>query len=84
MTMNPPVGKHLEARKKIEAYYQAYRDITRERNLMLIDHHVVWKSILEKDKPVFDYYVYDGIHPGIIGCAKVITPNIIKALYDKP
>jgi acyl-CoA thioesterase I len=83
MTMNPPVGVHREQRPKVEDYYQVYRDVAKERKLLLIDHYPVWKAILDKDKPTFDKYVPDGIHPGEEGCKMVITPGIGKALFGR-
>lgn len=78
--MNPPVGVHLEQRPRIKAYNQIYRDVARERRLMLIDHYPEWEAILTKDQNLFRRYIPDGIHPNSEGCEKVITPAIIKAL----
>ena len=80
MTMNPPIGGHLARRPAIKDYYQMYRQVATERKLKLIDHHANWEPILAKDGAVFDRYVPDGIHPGAEGCAKVITPALLKAL----
>ncbi len=80
MTMNPPIREHLEIRPKIEDYYQVYRDVAKERKLLLIDHYPVWKAILDSDPKTFDAYVPDGIHPNELGSEKVTTPNILKTL----
>jgi len=80
MVMNPPISFHLEQRPKIEDYYQMYRDVAKERKLLLVDHYVNWEPILKKDKALFNKYVPDGIHPGDEGCTKVITPAILKRL----
>jgi lysophospholipase L1-like esterase len=80
MTMNPPVGVNLERRPKIKDYYQMYREVAQERKLLLVDHAANWEPILEKDKALFTRYVPDGIHPNREGCAKVITPALLKAL----
>lgn len=80
MTMNPPVGIHLERRPHIKDYYQMYRDVAKKRKLMLIDHYVCWKRILEKEKDLFAKYVPDGIHPNPEGCKNVIIPGILNAL----
>lgn len=79
MTMNPPRGVHLSRRPKIADYYQMYRDVARERHLMLIDHDAAWQPVLE-DKARFAKLVPDLIHPSAEGCAQVITPAIFKAL----
>ena len=83
MTMNPPIGVHLDRRPMIKDYYQMYRDVAKERKLKLIDHYGNWEPILEKDRALFDKYVPDGIHPGPEGCTRVITPAILKGLGIK-
>ncbi len=80
MTMNPPINEHLEIRPEIERYYQMYREVAAERGLLLIDHYPNWVKVLREDKGVFDQYVPDGIHPGPVGCERVITPGILAAI----
>ena len=43
MTMNPPIGIHSERRPKVDDYYELYRQVAKERNLLLIDHYLNWK-----------------------------------------
>lgn len=83
MTMNPPIGKHLEQRPKIEEYYQMYREVANERKLLLVDHYPNWKPILDKYPALYTKCVPDGIHPGPEGCTQVITPALLKALGIK-
>lgn len=80
MVMNPPVGGHLEQRPKITEYNQMYRDVAKDRKLLLIDHYPNWKKILKADPDLFRKYMPDGIHPGAEGCKMVITPEVFKAL----
>ncbi len=80
MVMNPPTGVYLERRPKIEAFYQMYRDIAKEREILLIDHYPKWKKILDTNPDMFNKYVPDGIHPGPEGCKAVITPEIIESI----
>jgi acetyl esterase/lipase len=80
MTMNPPVGVHLERRPAIAEYYEMYRSAAKERKLQLIDHASNWAPILANDRARFDRCVPDGIHPGPDGCREVITPALLKAL----
>jgi lysophospholipase L1-like esterase len=80
MAMNPPIGVHLERRPKIKDYYEMYRNVAKDRKLLLIDHYPKWEKILNEDPDLFNKYVPDGIHPGTEGCKVVITPNITKAL----
>ncbi|NQU11689.1 SGNH/GDSL hydrolase family protein [bacterium] len=84
MTMNP--SKYLDGqdRPKTADYYQMYREVAKERHLMLIDHYVRWKKILDADEALFMRYVPDGLHPGTEGCAKVITPGMLEALGISP
>ena len=79
-TMNPPVREHLERRPNVEQYYQLYRDIAKERHLLLVDHYPVWKKLLDTDPKKFDEYVPDGIHPSVTGYEKITTPTLLKAL----
>lgn len=83
MTMNPPVGKHLDERPEIEQYYQIYRDIAKRRDLLLIDHYPNWKKLAENDRKTFDVYVPDGIHPAACGCEKIIIPAILETFGGK-
>lgn len=82
MTMNLPIREHLQARPYIDYYYQVYRDVARERNLLLIDHYLNWSNILHSDPKLYDKYVPDGIHPGEEGCKNVILPQMIKSLNE--
>ena len=49
MTMNPPIGVHLERRPAIKEYYEMYRQVAKDRKLPLIDHDLNWEPILAKD-----------------------------------
>lgn len=80
MTMNPPTGVHLERRPKVKDYYQMYRDVAKERKLLLIDHEPNWERVLKEDSDLFSKHVPDGIHPGPSGATDVITPAILQAL----
>ncbi len=83
MTMTPgnahPEG-HPSYRKDIEAHYQMVRDVAQARKLRLIDHYPNWIALQTKDKPTFDKYVPDSIHPTPEGCEKIITPVILESL----
>lgn len=81
MVMNPPIGEHRDIRPDIEVYNQIYRDVAKERNLLLIDHYPAWTVILERDPVQFRVYVPDGIHPNSLGSVKVTTPGILAALF---
>ena len=38
MTMNPPTGVHLDRRPGFKDYYEMYRDVAKERKILLSDH----------------------------------------------
>ena len=80
MTMNPPIGVHLERRPKIDDYYAVYREVAKRRGLRLIDHHANWQKLLNEDEATFKKYVPDGIHPSALGCEKIILPELLRAL----
>ena len=83
LTMNPPVGEHLQNRPHIEDYYEVYRQIAWERKLPMIDHHAVWKAIWMSDKERFEKLVPDGIHPSPEGERAVIVPGIEDLLFQE-
>ena len=80
MTMNPPVGVHLERRPKVDEYYEVYRQVAAERKLLLIDHSQNWKRLLQADAAAFNKLVPDGIHPEGSGCETVILPQLLNSL----
>lgn len=83
MTMTPgnkyPEG-HPSHRQDIEPYYEMYRKVAAERDLLLIDHYPHWKKLQDEDEALFLSYVPDTIHPTATGCAKVMTPVLLKAI----
>jgi acetyl esterase/lipase/lysophospholipase L1-like esterase len=82
MTMNPPIGVHLERRPKIADYVQMYRDVAKERTLQLIDNYPNWERVLRADAQLYTKYVPDGIHPGAEGYRLVVIPAILKSFYS--
>jgi len=80
MTMNPPTGVHLERRPGFKDYYQMYRDVAKERKILLIDHEPNWERILEEDKDMFFKHAPEGLHPVASGATDVIAPTILQAL----
>lgn len=80
--MNMPVGKSAEIRPKLSSYYDIYRDVARERKLLLIDHYPNWERLLNQGMGVFLSYVPDGIHPNPEGARKIIAPYILQRLEE--
>ena len=84
MIMNPPTGVHRERRPNFMEYNRMYREVVKERNLLLIDHEPHWEAVIKKDMAGFLEYVPDGIHPAPVGCEKIITPHILKSVGLSP
>jgi len=82
MTMTPGNGQ-ADKRVNIKKYYEVYRQVAKQRRLLLIDHHPNWLKLQSKNKKLFDKYVPDSIHPTPEGCSEIITPVIVKALGMK-
>jgi len=82
--MNPVVG-HAEGgrshRRNQEAYQQVYRDAAARHGLLLIDHSIAWNELLaEQGEEGFKRWVPDGIHPRAAAYARIVTPQILKAI----
>jgi len=83
MTMTPGnkyPEEHRSYRKNIEAHYEMYRSVAKQRGLLLIDHYPNWKALQSADKKLFQEYVPDTIHPTPEGCSKIVTPVMLDAL----
>jgi acyl-CoA thioesterase-1 len=81
--MNMPVGKSAQYRPELDRYYNMYREVARERGLLLIDHFENWQRILNQGKDVFLKYVPDGIHPSNESGKTIIAPFILEMLEMK-
>ncbi|WP_269523312.1 SGNH/GDSL hydrolase family protein [Coraliomargarita parva] len=83
MTMTPgnayPEG-HRSYRKDIEAHYEMYRQVARERGFLLIDHYPRWKQLQAETPERFKRYVPDSIHPIPEGWDAMVTPYIFEAI----
>ncbi|TJZ60421.1 SGNH/GDSL hydrolase family protein [Sphingobacterium olei] len=78
--MNMPIGKSAAFRPDLSAYYAMYREVARQKKVMLIDHYTNWQNILDQGEEVFRQYVPDGLHPNKKGGEEVIAPEIIEFL----
>jgi len=78
MTTNPTTGGY--ARRELAPYYQAVRDVARQRGLVLVDTEPAWRELFERDRATFDVYLPDGTHPSPKGDAAITTPRIHAAL----
>lgn len=78
--MNMPIGKSAGFRPNLDAYYAMYREVAKEKNLLLIDHYANWQKMLNQGEQVFRQYVPDGLHPNTKGAEEIIAPFILKTI----
>ncbi len=78
--MNMPIGKSAGYRPNLNAYYEVYRDVAKERKLLLVDHYPNWEKILKQGEEEFLKHVPDGLHPNNNSGKNIIAPLIIKKL----
>lgn len=84
-TMNPawdaPNGNRSGSkRSRLAAYYDGYREVAAARGLLLVDHHANWSRLMTTDRPAFERYISDGVHPSAEGSTAVTFPAIRDAL----
>jgi acyl-CoA thioesterase-1 len=79
-TGNKYPEEHRSYRKDIEAHYEMYRSVAKERELLLIDHYPQWIALQSNDPKLFKEYVPDTIHAKELGYSEVVTPFILKAI----
>jgi len=78
--MNMPIGKSAGYRPHLDAYYDMYRQVAKEKNTLLVDHYANWQKILQQGEEVFRAYVPDGLHPNTKGGEEIIAPHILQTL----
>jgi len=82
MTMSVPID-YRQSRPHIDAYYQMYREVARDRHLLLIDHEPAWREIMQNSPALYKKYLPDEVHPGTEGNQQVIVPAILDTLYGR-
>jgi len=81
--MNPAIDRpagHDGHRPHLSAYEQMWRDVARERGLLLVDHAPAWTQLLARGEDEFRRYVPDGLHPNAAGYAAFMLPTLRDAL----
>ncbi|RRJ96278.1 SGNH/GDSL hydrolase family protein [Opitutaceae bacterium TAV4] len=81
--MNPVIGRppgHASHRRELPRYQDVYREVGRERGLLVIDHMPAWTALLESDEKTFRSYVPDGLHPAAQGYSEIVLPEILRRL----
>jgi lysophospholipase L1-like esterase len=82
-TMNMPVGESGAQRPQVNDYNQVYRDVARERGLLLLDHYPKWLKLMTDDRAMFNRLVPDGIHPRAEGYRMVMLPELKARLMTE-
>lgn len=67
-------------RPELARYQQIYRDVAKQRSLLLIDHAPAWKALLDGGEDKFRAFAPDGVHPNAAGYEKFVTPTILRVL----
>eukprot|EP00747_Dinoflagellata_sp_TGD_P218796 gnl/TRDRNA2_/TRDRNA2_90998_c0_seq1.p1 gnl/TRDRNA2_/TRDRNA2_90998_c0~~gnl/TRDRNA2_/TRDRNA2_90998_c0_seq1.p1 ORF type:complete len:492 (+),score=69.59 gnl/TRDRNA2_/TRDRNA2_90998_c0_seq1:46-1521(+) len=80
MTTNPCFDEHLEARRRLPEYLDAYREVARKRGCLLIDHYPEWLRVFDQDPSLRVEYIPDGLHPSYLGDSQVVAPSILAAI----
>ena len=80
--MDIAINEHAEARPNLPAYYQVYREVAKQRKMLLIDHYPHWQQILNQGKDVYLKYVSDGIHPNVKSAKDIIAPYVLQKLAE--
>ncbi len=81
---HPGGGKHASDRPQIAEYFEGYRQVARQRGLLLVDHYPNWLKIMTNDPALFDQLVPDRIHPQAEGYRRVLLPALKAALGPAP
>jgi lysophospholipase L1-like esterase len=77
--MNPVIDRppgHDGHRPDLPAYEQIYREVAKERGLILIDHAPAWAALLARGEPAFRLFVPDGLHPSPADYAACMLPML--------
>lgn len=78
--MNPVIGDSAAYRPNLALCQQIYREVGKERGLLVIDHMPAWQALLDQGTSAFTAYVSDGLHPGAAGYARFVTPVILREI----
>ena len=74
------LGPHATNRPGLAEYMQGYRDVAKQRALLLVDHYPNWLKVMNENPELFDKLVPDRIHPRVEGYRMVLLPELRKTL----
>lgn len=88
-TMNPawdaPNGnKSGSKRPELLAYYEAYREVSVTRGLLMIDHTENWLALQSENLASFKDYIPDGVHPSQTASTRITFAQIKESLTTSP
>ena len=79
----PGSGLHATDRPALTAYFQVYRDVAKERGLLLVDNYPNWLKLMTENPGLFDRLVPDRIHPQLEGYRQVLLPELKKVIINE-
>lgn len=81
-TMNNTGESYVALENDVGPYYEAWRKAAAANKVLLIDHYPNWLQLYnsEPNHATWRKYVNDDVHPTALGAAKVILPEIQRAL----
>lgn len=83
MDMPDAQNRHATNRPKLADYCEGYREVARQRGLILIDNYPNWLNLLNSSRDEFLKRVPDGIHPREPGYREVVLPELRRVLLGK-
>jgi len=78
--MNPIIGTSATYRANLTLCQQIYRNVGKERGLLVIDHMSAWQAVLNQGSTTYMGFVPDGLHPNEGGYAQYVTPSILQQI----
>ena len=83
LVIDMPELKMAEAteRSDLPKYMEMYRDVAKEKQLLLIDHYPNWENFFQiKGRDEYIKIVTDGVHPNLDGYRMILLPELKKVL----
>lgn len=71
---------HESYREDVAPYHAAYREVARNRGLILIENDLSWRELRDTDPELYRSYVPDGVHPSAEADSAMVTPLILSTL----
>jgi acyl-CoA thioesterase I len=85
-TMSPvwqAPGQMALERPHLADYFQVYRELARERGVLLVDNYAAWERLQRTKPETFKQLIPDGVHPHLEGYRQVVLPELKRSLLGK-